>query len=268
MNALSQLGAFLRRDLLVEASYRVNWLFELGSGAVSLLVVWFLSRAIGPADALAPYGGSYFAFAVIGFAALGPTYTALTGMASRVRDAQVEGTFEALLTTPLPASRAVVFSAAWPLLSSMVRMVVLLGAAFAIADVQVHAERLPEALVVLGLAVAANGCLGVLSAAFTIVLKRGDPVARVIEQASFVLGGVLYPISVLPEPARWAAAVLPVTPALEGARKALLLGEPFSAILPQILQLAAFVAVAGPLAWLALAAALRRARVDGSLAHY
>ena len=74
MIALQQLGAFLRRDLLVEASYRVNWLFDLGSGAVSLLVVWFLGRAIGPAEALAPYGGSYFAFAVIGFAALGPTY--------------------------------------------------------------------------------------------------------------------------------------------------------------------------------------------------
>ncbi len=268
MTLFGQLGAFLRRDFLVGASYRVEWAMDLASGAVSLLVVWFLSRAVGEPDALGAYGGSYFAFALIGFLALGPTYTALTGMAGRVREAQVEGTFEALLMTPIAPGRIVLLSIVWPLLTSVVHMLILLTVAFWLAGVPVHVERLPDAAVVLVLAIVANGALGMLSAAFTIVLKRGDPVARVIETASFVFAGVLYPVTVLPEPVQQLAQLLPMTPALDAARRALLLGEGLPSMGRQVGQLALFAAMMGPVAWVALTWALRRARREGTLAHY
>lgn len=253
----------------MEASYRASLVLGLVSGFALLTTFFFLGETVGAGSAaLSRFGGSYFAFAVVGLAVLGPLHAALMELSRRVRDAQVSGTLEAVLAAPIGPGLAIVLSALWPLLSSVLRMSVLLAAAALLFGLPLGAASLPSALVALGLSLAAFLALGVLSAAFTIRFKRGDPVAYLVDVVSVLLGGVFYPVEVLPDELRTAAALLPLTHALEALRQALLAGADLGALAGPLLRLAGFAAVLIPISLLTFAWAVRRAKDDGSLTHF
>lgn len=265
---LLQIGAFLRRDLLVEASYRANVLLGAVSAFALLMVLYYVGQTVDASRPLAAYGGDYFAFALIGLAAAAPLHAALLQLARRVREAQTTGTLEAILATPVGPARAVLLSSLRPLLGAALRMVVLLvGAQLVFGLSFPHADWL-AALGVLALAMGSYLALGLLSAAFTIRYKRGDPVAAFLDLVSVLLGGVFFPVAVLPAPLQVAAQWLPLTHALEGLRLALLQGAGGSDLLQPLSTLAICAAVLVPLSILAFGAAVRRARRDGSLTHF
>lgn len=260
--------AFLRRDLFVEASYRVQMGLDMLTAFTVLFSTWFVGRVVGTAPVLEQYGGDYFAFAVLGVAAVGPMNTALEGMSRQVRDAQLQGTLEPILVTPVGPTRAVVFSASFALIWSTVRMVVFVAAAALLFDLPLHPTGLVPALLAVLLGVAAYLALGLLSASFTLFLKRGDPVGMAIAVVSGLLGGVVYPVEVLPEWLQRLAWALPLTHALEALRVTLLSGDDLATVAPSLLFLAAFAVAVGPIAWLVFQWALRRAKDEGSLTHY
>jgi len=110
--------------------------------------------------------------------------------------------------------------------------------------------------------------IGLLSAAFITVLKQGSPISWVIGTASGLLGGVFYPVTVLPSWLQSYAYLLPITHALEAIRKVLLKGATFSAIYNEILALSIFVMLLFPLGLFAFSYGLKLARKEGSLIHY
>jgi ABC-2 type transport system permease protein len=269
MNELRLALAFLRRDLAIEVSYRANLAFGLVGGFAMLMVFYFVGATVGgTAPGLARFGGDYFAFAVVGVAATGPLHAALVELARRVREAQVSGTLEAVLATPVGPARAIVFSALYPLVSSCVRMALLLAGGAVIFGLPLDTGGIPAALAVLALALWGYGALGLLSAAFTLRFQRGDPVAFMLDMVFVLLGGVFFPVEVLPSPLRAASRLLPSTHALEGLRRTLLSGAGLGEVTGPLAALAVFAAVASPLAWLAFRHAVRRAKDDGSLTHF
>ena len=79
---------------------------------------------------------------------------------------------------------------------------------------------------------------------------------------------MFYPVEALPEWLRPLAHALPITPALEALRAALFQGASLGALRDQLMALAAFAFLLGPLAAWLFARTLRRARIDGSLGLY
>jgi ABC-2 type transport system permease protein len=126
----------------------------------------------------------------------------------------------------------------------------------------------PAALAVLAVALAGYGALGLLSAAFTLRHQRGDPIAFMLDMVSVLLGGVFFPVEVLPAPLRAASRFLPATHALEALRRVLLDGAGLREVAPSLGALALFAAIAAPIAYLAFRYAIRRAKDDGSLTQY
>lgn len=260
--------AFLRRDALVEASYRTNLALGLVSALVALLSTWYLGVAVGHGSpALQAWGGDYFAFTTVGVAIAAPLAAGLSGFSNQVRDAQIDGTLEPMLLAPISAARAVVYQAAFGLLWACVRALAFAGGAIVVFGVPTHAEGLPLALLGAALGLGIYLALGMISAAFTLLLKRGEPVAWAVQQASVLLGGVLFPIEVLPAPLRAAADVLPLTHTLTVVRGALLLGQGAAEVERSLAVLAASFAVLAPLAAMTFQWAIRRAQQDGSLSH-
>jgi ABC-2 type transport system permease protein len=100
------------------------------------------------------------------------------------------------------------------------------------------------------------------------VLKRGDPIAWFFNTLSGLLGGVYYPLDVMPGWMRWLAGWLPITYALQAMRLALLQGASTMNLLPQMLTLAAFGLVLFPMSLISFRYAVRRAKQEGSLSHY
>ena len=110
--------------------------------------------------------------------------------------------------------------------------------------------------------------LGILSASFILVYKRGNPFSWIFGSVSGLLGGVVFRIAILPDCIRWVSYLLPVTHALNGIRKSLLASAVFSDILPDIGALAVFNIILLPLGLLFFRLAVRKAKRDGTLTHY
>ncbi|MGH9756734.1 MAG: ABC transporter permease, partial [Candidatus Acidiferrales bacterium] len=82
-----------------------------------------------------------------------------------------------------------------------------------------------------------------------------------------LVGGMMYPISVLPLPLQWVARLIPVTYSLEGMRAALLQGSGWGGLWPSIVALLIFAGVLLPLSFSIFAWALRRTKITGTLTH-
>lgn len=268
MRALRLVVAFLRRDLLTEVSYRANFLFGVAGGLFSILVFFFLSQVVEKAaPGLSRYRGGYFAFVLVGLAGNAFLGEALTGFARRVRQAQVLGTLEAILATPISPAAAVLGESAFPLLGATVRAILYLGFGVAVFAARISFTHLPAALLALLLGVATFAALGILSASATMVLKRGDPIAWIIGSLSVLLSGVYYPVEILPKPLQTAADALPLTYVLRALREALL-GGAGAPLEHALVVLGALTVVLVPVSLLTFGWAVRRAQREGSLTHF
>lgn len=263
-------AAFLKRDLLIELSYRLALVTRIVGVFFAVASFYFVSRLLddGAAPLLAPYGGDYFAFVLVGIALVGFQNTGLSSFSSMVSSAQAQGTLEAMLVTPTKLSHIVLFSSAWSFLfTSFTVLVYLAFGAFVFGADLAHAN-VASALLVLTLTTLLFTGVGVLSGSTILVLKRGDPVSWLFGSLSTFFAGTYFPISVLPAWVQTMAHAFPVFYALRAMRKAVLIGASPSAIAADLLVLGGLVAVVLPTSLVAFRRAVQIAKTDGSLATY
>jgi ABC-2 type transport system permease protein len=138
----------------------------------------------------------------------------------------------------------------------------------AVFDVDLARADLAAAALAFALALVAFVGLGVLGGALTMVLRRTDPISAFAWLGAATLGGVFYPLDVLPGWAHTLSYLLPIAPALTALRAALFEGAGVAALARPLTALAVFAALVWPLAALAFRGAVARAREDGSLSQY
>lgn len=267
---MSKLLAFLRRDLAIEASYRVSFALQAASVFLSIAAYYFLARFIGQVGipGLAPYGGDYFAFVLLGVALHDYLSTSLDAFSRSIREAQLAGTLEALLSTQTSLPTIILSSAAYPFLWTSASVLLYLALGAGLFGVSLAGGNWLGAALILALAILTFSALGILSASFILVFKRGSPIAWLLGALSWLLGGVLYPVAVLPDWLRALSALLPITHAIEGMRAALLAAAPWGTLWPSLWPLLAFAAALLPLSLLAFQHATRWTRIAGTLAQY
>jgi ABC-2 type transport system permease protein len=124
------------------------------------------------------------------------------------------------------------------------------------------------ALAVIALTTLVFVSMGVLSASFTMVWKRGDPLGPLLSVTFFLLGGVVYPTKVLPGWLESVAALLPITHAIRAVRAILLQGSSLAEVATELWILVGFAATLLPLSLFAFSAAVQKAKRDGTLLQY
>jgi ABC-2 type transport system permease protein len=262
------LAAFLRRALLEAASARLAQLAKAAGFVAALASFLFLARLVDASQRpeLKRLGG-YAGFVLLGVVAADLQRVACGALARRLREAQLQGTLEALLATPTPTWLVVAGATLPDLAAALLRALAYLALGALLFRVPLAVDP-AAALAALAAALAAFAALGLVGGALTLALRRADPLSMALGGASMVAGGVLYPQSVLPEWLARAGRLLPIEPALEALRGALLAGDGLSAIAPSLGRLALFATCVGPLGALLFGRALARARRDGSLSSY
>ncbi len=217
---------------------------------------------------LEPYGGDYFAFVLIGIAFSGYFGVGLNSFASRLREAQTTGTLEAMLNSPVRFSTIIISSVQWDYFMTTLRVFVYILVGGLFLGVRYQIGQFGVALLILLLTVVNFASLGILAASFIMVLKRGNPITWLFGTTSTLLGGVYYPITVLPNWLQILSKLLPVTYALRAMRQTLLPGADMSSVWQDIAVLFGFGVIFIPLSLWAFRFAVRQARIDGSLTHY
>ena len=124
------------------------------------------------------------------------------------------------------------------------------------------------ALLILFLTIISFSSFGIISASFVMVLKRGDPISSIFTSVSGILGGLYYPVSVLPGWLQKLSYLLPVTYSLEGMRLALLQGYSLRELMPNIVALLLFSTIMLSLSIFIFGYAVKKAKIDGTLTQY
>jgi ABC-2 type transport system permease protein len=264
------LRAFVRRELMATAAYRTTLAIRGFTFVMAVVSLVFFSRFVASAanPHLARYGGNYLAFSIVGLLVAELQHVALTGLAQRVRTAQVMGVLEAELSTPAAHWIVLGVPPIYEFGTAALRSAAYLVLASLLFGVRFHNVNAVSVAVVVPLIVAAFGGLGLLTAATTMLVRRINPLAAVLGALSVLLSGVIYPVSILPTWLQAVSRMLPMTHALEALRGALLTGASLGALRSYLLALAGFAVILIPAGLGAFIYSLRRARLDGSLTHY
>ncbi len=265
-----KLVAFVIRDVRVETSYKFQFVWSFATVFFTVATFYFVAGLVDSGrspDALGPYRGDYFAFVVIGVAIARYLDAALAGTTTAVRQAMNQGTLEIMFVSPTRPMTILVLSAFWQFLFETVRVAFCLLVAGAFGF-RLHQPDWWAAGLALLLTVPAFLCLGVLSASFLILLKRGDPLNWFAVSVASLLGGVLFPVNQLPNWLQNVAFFVPLTHALDAFRAALLLGQPVSRMGGSLFPLLLFSVLMLPTAWLVSRLALKQAKMNGALANF
>ena len=106
----------------------------------------------------------------------------------------------------------------FPLLYSFVLAAVTLGLGCAVFGLQLHWSTVPLGVPVMALALLAFLPFGLLFAALTVATKQGNVGTSWVIALISIVGGLYFPVSLLPEWAQTAAKLQPFTPATEVLR--------------------------------------------------
>ena len=262
--------AFLKRDFSQAVSYRLAFLMQLGGIIFNVAIFYFMAQLFGSAVApqLEDYGGDYFSFVLIGLAFTGFLGLSLSSFAQSVREGQMMGTLEIMLLSPTRLSTILLSSSIWAYLLTTVRVIVYLIVGTLIFGASLNQTNIGTALLVMLLSIASFSGIGIISASFVLLTKKGDPIAWVLGGASSLLAGVYYPVTVLPDWLEPISRVLPLTYALDAMRLSMLQGTSLYELRYDILILLAFTVVITPISFLIFRLALKRAKKEGSLIQY
>ncbi len=261
--------ACLRRDLLVQRSYRAQLVGQVLGTGFMLASLAFLSRIVpGGQPALAPYGGDYFTFVLVGNALIGFFATGLSSFSDAIGQEQAAGTLESLLVTPNDSRLLLVGGSLWPFCFSALQAAVLLGLGFLFFGAQVTLANLGLVALLTITCLATFSALGLVVAAFLVRTKRSALLVGGLTAGFTLAGGVFYPVSVLPEWLQVVARALPMSYGLDGVRRALLPAPDLNAIGLDVAVLLAYALLLLPAATIIFGWSVNRSRRDGTLGHY
>lgn len=266
----SIIPAFLRRDILNEISYKLSFFLQLLGIFPLVLMFFFLSRLVGNtiSGPLQPYGGTYFPFVLIGIAVQNYLTLSLGRFSGSLRESQLSGTLEAVMAAPVRLPSFLMGSTAYSFIFNALRIFIYLALGSLLFDVHYNWARLPAALGIICLTIAAFSSLGIFSAGFIMLFKRGDPVNWGFSVISWLLGGVYYPVTILPIWLQKVASFIPMTHSLEALRLILLTEQGFSGVWGNLLVLGLWGVIGLPVSLFCFRYALNRARMQGTLGHY
>lgn len=263
-----QFWAILKKDVLLEYSYRLQFVLNLAGVFLELAMFFFLAKLVKMPARMEQYGGNYFAFLAVGLAFGQYQWISLYTFAQSLREQQVMGTLEMIFASPMRPETLIVGSSLWTYLFETIVIVLNLGMAALFFGLDLSHANLFSALVVIIMTILAMSAFGVLSAAFIVVFKRGDPVTWVFATVSGLLGGIYYPIEVLPPVLKSLSALLPITHALKAIRLAVLKGYPVQRLSTELIVLGVFAVFLLPVSLFAFRRAVNIARRDGTLSQY
>ncbi|MBI2471520.1 MAG: ABC transporter permease [Planctomycetes bacterium] len=270
MAYMRKVFAFVLRDIINETSYKFSFFTQLAGIIVSTTIFFFLSKLLGNAGVsyLKPYKGNYFSFILIGIAFFNYLRVATEGLSKSIREGQMLGTLEAMLVTQTGISTIIISSSLYGFIFTSFKVAVYLLLGILVYGVDIGNANVVGAVIILLLTIISFNSLGIISASFVMVLKKGDPISWMITNVSGIVGGVYYPVSVLPLWLQKLSYLLPITYSMEGMRLSLLNGYSLKLLLPNIIGLTLFSLIMTPLSIAVFGYAVGKAKQDGTLTHY
>ncbi len=269
MSRWRELWLYLWRDLLIAKTYRSPFIMDIFQALFGATMFFYAARFVDSPQlrSALPQPGSYFAFALVGFVFFDYLSVAMDAFDLSLMEARDSGTLEHLLVTQTSLPVMLAGSAIYPFLITTLRIAIYLIWGAVLFHFPLGAANWVSVVAVLAASLLSFSGLGILSASYVLLFKRGNPAKWLLIGLWGIAGGMLFPIDILPDWLRVVAKLNPMTYALNAMRAALLGGAGLRQVLPAIELLLLFAMVLLPLSMLVFSWTLARTKTTGTLSH-
>ena len=269
---LGRVRAFVVRDYQLAVSYRLEFFMRIMSILFMTTTLYFISQIFaGRFETPYEQWRDPFLAWITALPFLNYFMVGFSSLATAIRSEQSQGTLESVLMTPITVPTLVVASSAWDFLLATFHSFLYLFFGRMLFGVHYRGSFL-LALLFLVLTTLVLASIGIISASFAMVFKRGDPFAIIIGTGSALFSGVFFPTQLLSSVAGPAfgfiSRLIPTTYGIDGIRRVLIQGQGFNEVRDPLLTLLLFLAILLPFSLWVFSRAVRRAKREGSLIQY
>jgi ABC-2 type transport system permease protein len=262
---LDAMWGIIRRDAILFVSYRTQLVAQFIGPLFSITLFYYISHLLTAKTIHSP--GGYFGFVIVGLVIIQILTISLGVMPVTVRQELVSGTIERFLVSAHGPVNGILGTMLFPLINAFLSGILMLSLAALIFGLPLAATA------VLAIPVALLGTLAFMPFAFFLValvlaFKQASSATQFILAGIAIVGGMYFPVSVLPGWLQWTSYVQPFTPATDLLRH-LIVNTPLAhpaAI--ELVKLVAFVAVLLPAGFMLLRTAIRYGQRSGTIAEY
>jgi ABC-2 type transport system permease protein len=266
----AKLPAFVRRDWKIALSYRAIFVGEALGLAGQIVVFYFIAQMIDPGQ-LPTYGGktpTYLAFVVVGLVINLTAGVLLHQVAAQMRQEQLMGTFDALMSTPTSGATLQIGSVAYTLLFVPIRAAILITAIGIGFGLDLEPSGIgPTMLLLVGFLPFTWG-IGLVSAGVVVTFRRGTNATGILLTMLGLISGAVFPIALLPPVLQTMAEWNPFALAIDGVRDALIGGTGWGPALDAMVRLVPLSLASLAIGIVCFKAAIGRERHRGTLGHY
>lgn len=244
MLALDAARGVMRRDMAVFLTYRTQLVTQVLAVLFQLTIFYFISRLLH-AKTFAS-SEAYFAYVVVGLGISQVLVVTMGAAPTRVRQELVAGTMERFMVSSFGAVRGVMSMLLFPIclgLTIATIMFILAAAIFGLHLVGTAPLALPAAM----LGSLAFTPFALILVAFVVAFKQLAAGASFVSSLVALVGGLYFPVALLPHWIRWASSVQPFTPAADLLRHLLVNTKLQYSVPVDLLKLFGFAAVLFPI---------------------
>src|SRR4051812_3123095 len=198
----------VQRDFAIFVTYRWRSVGMLMGIVFSVTSFYYVSKLVRVGQFVSP--ADYFAFVVIGLIIAQVLQSTLM-VPVQLRGELLAGTFERIIMSPFGVVGGVASMMIFPFLTTLVLGTVTLLFAVGVFGMPIQAETAPLAIPVALLGAVAFSAIGLVFAAMTLIFKQATGITWVVAGISLI-GGLYFPIELLPSWIQWMSEVQPFTP--------------------------------------------------------
>lgn len=262
---LDAMLAIMRRDAILFVSYRAQFVSQFLTPLFSLAIFYYISKLFTPSSVDSP--GGYFGFVVIGLVIVQILTISIGVMPVTVRQELVSGTIERFLVSAHGPVNGILGAMLFPMVNALFSGTLMLVLATLFFGLPLSATA------GLAIPVALLGTLAFMPFALFLVgmvmaFKQVSSASSFIVTGVAIIGGLYFPIALLPDWIEWTSEVQPFTPATDLLRH-LLVGTPLEHPAEiELLKLVLFALILLPVSLYCLRRAIRYGQRTGTVAEY
>lgn len=255
----------VRRDAILFVSYRTQFVAQFLSPLFTIAVFYYISRLLTVRTFHSP--GGYFGFVIVGLVIVQILTISLGIMPASVRQELVSGTIERFLVSAHGPVNGILGTMLFPLCNALLSGVLTLALAALVFGLPLAASSLLAIPVAL-LGVIAFMPFALFLVALVMAFKQVASATQFLVSGIAIVGGLYFPVALLPGWIRWMSDVQPFTPATDLLRHLLVDAPLAHPAAIELLKLLGFSLVLLPAGFVVLRIAIRYGQRTGTVAEY
>jgi ABC-2 type transport system permease protein len=262
---LEAMQGIMRRDAILFVSYRAQVISQFLGPLFTIAVFYYISRLLTTKTFHSP--GGYFGFVIVGLVIVQILTLSLGLMPGNVRQELISGTIERFLVSTHGPVNGILGTMLFPLCNAFCSGILTLAMAnlfFGLPLAGTSFLAIPVAL----LGVIAFMPFALFLVALVMAFKQAASATQFIVSGIAIVGGLYFPVAVLPGWIRWMSEVQPFTPATDLLRHLLVNAPLVHPAAVELLKLVGFSLILLPTGFAVLRAAIRYGQRTGTVAEY